>query len=88
MLIGMNVDLSDALKSAFTNQSSEVQSQLSTLTSAVNNLLGTWQGTSKGTFENEWQPWVNQVNNLIGQMEEIQQRLSVTTDAFRNADVF
>jgi WXG100 family type VII secretion target len=84
----MNVELGDSLKSAFVDQSSQVQSELSTLTNAVNSLLSSWMGNSKSTFENEWQPWVNQVNSLITQMDEIQQRLGVTIEAFRTADVF
>jgi WXG100 family type VII secretion target len=88
MLIGMNVDLGDSLKSALTNQSNEVSTQLTTLTNAVNTLLGSWVGNSKATFENEWTPWVSEVNELVKQMEDMSRRLGITVESFRTADVF
>ncbi len=88
MLIGMNVELGDTLASSLTTQSTEVGSQLSTVTNTVNTLLSSWAGNSRATFENEWNPWVNQVQSLISQMEDMQKRLSATIEALRAADTF
>ncbi len=88
MLIGMNVDLGDTLKSALSNQANDVTAELNTLTNSVNTLLGSWIGNSKATFENEWTPWVTQVRDLVTQMEDMSRRLGTTVESFRTADVF
>lgn len=87
-LIGMNVDLCDTVVNAFGSQAGEITTQLSTVTSAVDGLLTTWQGNSRTTFENEWTPWVSKVQTLIEAMQSVQQRLKVTVDNFRSADCF
>ena len=88
MLIGLDVELGDVLCNSFTNQAGEVNSQLSNLTGQVNNLLASWEGNSKPTFEGEWSDWVRQVQTLTSQMEDISRRLSSTLNSFRSADVF
>ncbi len=88
MLIGLDVELGDALCSAFNSQASEVNSQLSSLNGQVNNLLSSWEGSNKPAFEGEWSDWTRQVQSLTSQMEDIGRRLSATINAFRSADVF
>ena len=88
MLIGMNVELGDTLTTALSQQSSEVGTQLTSLTNAVSTLLNSWMGNSRGSFENEWEPWVGQVHALINQMDDMQRRLTTTVEAFRSADIF
>ncbi|GIV97620.1 MAG: hypothetical protein KatS3mg057_2277 [Herpetosiphonaceae bacterium] len=88
MLIGMNVDLADAMVTTLNTQSDAVGDDLVRLIGVVDSLLGTWQGGSRQTFENQWMPLVKQVNDLISSMHQMGERLHKTADAFRQADVF
>ncbi|XSG76964.1 WXG100 family type VII secretion target [Herpetosiphon llansteffanensis] len=88
MKIGIDVDLADALKSAINTQSSEVEQQLGTLKNTVSTLLETWIGRNRAPFEEEWGRWQNDVGSLINSMREMESRLNITANAFRDADKF
>jgi len=73
----MNVPEAQSTATAIGNCVSQVQSQLNTLRGRVNSMVGSeWQSNSANQFQTEFQSWEQQLNTLLSQLGELQQRLT------------
>jgi WXG100 family type VII secretion target len=73
----MNVPEAQSTSAAINNCVTQVQAQLNTLRGRVNSMVGSeWQSNSANQFQTEFQGWEQQLNTLLSQLTELQQRLT------------
>ncbi len=73
----MDVESARSTNSTITNVHGQLTSELGTLTSTVQGLVGsTWMGASADQFGSEFEQWRTTMNSLLENLGALNQRLS------------
>ena len=71
----MDVEAGYAAVNAMTSHSDFIEGMFTTLTASMDNLIGTWHGSSKTQFESTWAEYVSAVTQIKQQLQTIQANL-------------
>jgi WXG100 family type VII secretion target len=73
----MEVEVARTTQSNMTNTKSQLESNVQTMTSAVQGLVGSaWIGNSANEFQSVYEQWRNSMNQLLTQLQEMSGRLA------------
>ncbi len=73
----MDVEAGYAVVQAFDTSSEFIDTMLTNLRSAADNLLSTWNGNAKVAFESAWSDYTTQVSTTKQQLQSMREQLSL-----------
>lgn len=75
-MVRMDLDAASAAISACQSTETELTSVRTSLVQQANELLGTWNGNSKGQFESTLSEYTARAQKLEGMLQELRNRLT------------
>jgi WXG100 family type VII secretion target len=85
-MIRMDVDQAEATIGSFGTAIGNLNSELSTLASAVQALLGAWEGSAQVQFDNAWFDWSSRFQTAIQELEPMMSGLRAEREQIIEAD--
>ncbi len=75
MQVKMDIEAGHSVVSAFHTQADSLTTMQSTLKSAMDNLISTWHGNSKGQFEGAWSEFTSLLEQIKQMLETMRSNL-------------
>ncbi|MGQ9529391.1 WXG100 family type VII secretion target [Chloroflexus sp.] len=83
--VSIDTDQARSTAATFDTSRSNIENALSTMSASVSQLLGTWQGSARQQFENEWEQYTQQLRSMLELLQGLANGLRREADEFEAA---